>query len=64
MGDRYSWNQPCPMCGKDMDVWYAESCGITTVKCFQCGAEFDIVMDLKLIKRDSAASEAAGKEKT
>ena len=41
MGDRYYWTQPCPKCGKPMDVAYAESCGITSVMCYQCSAHYD-----------------------
>jgi hypothetical protein len=50
MGDRYMWDEPCPECGENIEVGYAESCGITQATCWKCGWVFDIVMGFKLIK--------------
>ena len=50
MGDRYEWDEPCPECGKTIEVGYAESCEITSVTCWECGWVFDIVMNFKLVK--------------
>jgi uncharacterized Zn finger protein len=51
MGDRFIWNQKCPECGDSIEIYYAESCGFTTAKCYSCGTVFDIVQEFKLIKQ-------------
>jgi len=51
MGDRFTWNQKCPECGDSIEIYYAESCGFTTAKCYSCGTVFDIVQEFKLIKQ-------------
>jgi hypothetical protein len=50
MGDRYQWDEKCPECGTNIDVYYAESCEMTSVTCWGCGWVFDIVMSFKLVK--------------
>ncbi len=48
MGDRYEFTQKCPNCFNQIHCYYAESCGQTTIKCANCGMEFNIVIDFKL----------------
>jgi len=48
MGDRYSWDEPCPKCGETMSVYYAESCGITTVTCPKCQEKYEIELVFRL----------------
>ena len=50
MGDRLEWTQKCPKCGVDIEVWYAESCGVTTVTCRKCLTLFNIVMGFRLVE--------------
>jgi rRNA maturation protein Nop10 len=49
MGDRYSWNEKCPKCGRLIDCYYAESCEMTTARCPWCGERYNIVMDFILV---------------
>ena len=51
MGDRYEWTENCPNCGHLMKCYYAESCGITDVKCPNCKKEYDLCLTYKLIEK-------------
>ena len=43
MGDRYFLEMVCKKCGlRDMDVYFAPTCGFTTWKC-KCGEEVDLI---------------------
>ena len=52
MGDRYTWTETCPNCGQEIEVYYAESCGVTAVTCPHCGAEYDIVLKFVLQRKE------------
>jgi len=50
MGDRYEIRLKCPNCEKLICCYYAESSGIDTTRCGNCGKKFKIVMDFKLVE--------------
>jgi len=51
MGDRYEWMAKCPNCGALLRCYYAESCGMTEVKCSDCKTIFEIILDFKLVEK-------------
>lgn len=50
MGDRYEMPLECPNCGKLIWCYYAESSGVDKTQCENCGKEFKIVMEFKLVE--------------
>lgn len=52
MGTRYEIKSlECPYCGEEvMDIYFAPSSGIRTVKCGNCGKWSEIVMKFELKK--------------
>jgi hypothetical protein len=59
MGDRYSWEEPCPKCGNTIECYYADSCEMTTARCHKCGAEFDIRLSFDLIEKHRPGGEVS-----
>jgi len=47
MGGRFEWMDKCPNCGSSIRCYYAESSGITEVKCSFCKKRYEIIMDFK-----------------
>jgi len=58
MGDRYQWDTKCQKCGATIEVYYAPSCEMTTVKCWGCGTVFDIEQSFHLV--ESSGDKASG----
>jgi len=63
MGDRYQWDTKCQKCGATIEVYYAPSCEMTTVKCWGCGTVFDIEQSFHLVESsgDKASAQEEGK---
>lgn len=52
MGNRYILTLTCAYCDeKNEDVYYAESCSITTFKCVKCGKTNKIEMNINIIAK-------------
>ena len=64
MGDRFEWTEKCPKCRANIEVWYAESCGVTTVTCRKCMTLFNIVMGFRLIESSGEQAEPGGQGET
>jgi len=55
MGDRYIISIKCPYCKhKNEDVYYADSCGMTSHKCDACSKTFDIDLQFVAIPKEES----------
>jgi hypothetical protein len=59
MGDRYSWEEPCPDCGNTIECYFSDSSSTTTARCHKCGAEFDIRLSFGLIEKHRPGGEVS-----